>query len=137
VTIAPPPPNLDLVLADESLLARALQALLETAVKFSKKGTTVQLTSDLAATAPTLMIESHGSTIPAPALEKIFDLFSIGEAITSGGDLGVGLPLAYRVLSLFGASLAVANRESSGIRMTISLRKAVPLPFIANRKSDA
>ena len=124
VTLIAPPVDLGLVLADENLLVRALQALLETAVKFSDKGGAVRLAHESAQDSRRLEIESQGRTIPGPALAKIFDLFSIGEAITPGGDLGVGLPLAYRILSLFGASLSVANRDSSGILLTISLRNA-------------
>jgi two-component system, sensor histidine kinase and response regulator len=128
VTLIGPAAGLGLVLADEKLLVRALQALLETAVKFSDQGEPVRLVYDSAPNSGTLIIESQGRTIPGPALAKLFDLFSIGEAITPGGDLGVGLPLAYRILSLFGASVSVANGESSGIRLTISLKTALPQP---------
>jgi len=124
VTLIAPVVDLGLVLADENLLVRALQALLETAVKFSDKSGAVRLAHESAQDSRRLEIESQGRTIPGPALAKVFDLFSIGEAITPGGDLGVGLPLAYRILSLFGASLNVANRDSTGILLTISLRNA-------------
>jgi two-component system sensor histidine kinase/response regulator len=122
VTLAPPPAGPGLVLADEHLLVRALQALLETAIKFSDKGGVVRLSYASAPNSPKLEIESWGRSIPGPALAKFFDLFSIGEAITPGGDLGVSLPLAYRILSMFGASLKVANREAPGIQLTISFR---------------
>jgi C4-dicarboxylate-specific signal transduction histidine kinase len=73
-----------------------------------------------------VVIESQGRTIPGPALPKFFDLFSIGETLTPGGDLGVGPPLAYRILSLFGGSVTVANTDPAGIRLTIKLRNAAP-----------
>jgi K+-sensing histidine kinase KdpD len=113
-----------LVLADENLLVRALQALLETAVKFSEKGGTVRLSGDVGPDKQRVIIESQGRNIPGPALAKFFDLFSIGEALTPGGDLGVGPPLAYRIVSLFGGSVSVANRNRAGIRLTITLRNA-------------
>jgi hypothetical protein len=59
--------------------------------------------------------------IPNAALAKFFDIFSIGDAITPGGDLGLRPPVASRILSLFGASVSVANRDAAGIRLTISL----------------
>ena len=126
VALAPPPAGLDLVVGDEDLLVRALHALLETAVKFSEKGSTLQLSRDVAAHSARVVIESSGRTIPGGALAKFFDLFSIGEAITPGGDLGLGPPVAYRILSLFGASVTVANRDPSGIRLTILLKDAAP-----------
>jgi two-component system sensor histidine kinase/response regulator len=122
VTLPPPSAELDLVVGDEDLLIRAFRALLETAVKFSGKGEAVRLSREIASDSLTVIIESRGWTIPASALGKFFDMFSIGEALTPGGDLGVGPALAYRILSLFGASVSVANRDRSGIRLTISLK---------------
>jgi two-component system, sensor histidine kinase and response regulator len=126
VVLAPPPADLDLVLGDENLLVRALHALLEAAVRFSDEGETVRLFSDVVLDSPRVIIESQGRTIPSPALAKFFDVFAIDEASTPGRDLGLGSALAYRILSLFGASVSVANRDPSGIRLTISLRNAAP-----------
>jgi len=126
VTIAPPSADPDLVLGDEDLLVRALQNLLETAVKFSAEGETVRLSREVVADSSMVIIESQGRAIPGPALTKFFDLFSTGEASTPGGDLGLGPPVAYRILSLFGAAVSVANRDPSGIRLTISLKSAAP-----------
>jgi signal transduction histidine kinase len=128
VTLVGPAADLSLVLADENLLVRALQALLETAVKFSGKGEAVRSAYGCGQNSRTLIIESRGRTIPGPALAKLFDLFSIGDAITPGGDLGVGLPLAYRILSLFGAAVSVGNQDPSGIKVTVSLKSAAPDP---------
>jgi signal transduction histidine kinase len=122
ITFLPPPEAADLVLADQNLLGRALHALLETAIKFCEKGGTVRLSSELAAGTHRLIIETQGMSIPDPVLRKFFDLFSIGEAITPGGDLGLGPPVAYRILSLFDASVTVANREQSGIKLTVFLK---------------
>jgi signal transduction histidine kinase len=124
VKLRPPSAELGLVVGNEDLLVRALHSLLETAVKFSEKGGTVRLFRAITADSPRVIIESQGRTIPRAALTKFFDLFSIGEAITPGGDLGVGPPLAHRIVSLFGGSISVENREPSGIRLTISLKGA-------------
>ena len=112
------------VLGDEGLLVRAFHALLETAVKFSEQGQTVRLSRDVLSESTAVIIESRGRTIPEPALPKFFDLFSIGEASTPGRDLGLGPPVAYRILSLFAASVSVANRDPSGIWLTILLKNA-------------
>ena len=112
------------VLGDEGLLVRAFHALLETAVKFSEQGQTVRLSRDVLSESTAVIIESRGRTIPEPALPKFFDLFSIGEASTPGRDLWLGPPVAYRILSLFAASVSVANRDPSGIWLTILLKNA-------------
>jgi two-component system sensor histidine kinase/response regulator len=126
VTLTPPSADLDLVVGDTGLLVKALHALLETAIKFSKEGETVRLVSQVFTDSVVLIIESHGRKIPSLLIPKFFDLFSIGDASTPGGDLGLGPAVAYRILSLFGASVSVANRDPSGIRLTISLKIASP-----------
>jgi CheY-like chemotaxis protein len=124
VTLGAPSAEQDLVVGDEELLVRAFQALLETAVKFSDTGETVWLSREALPDSSRVIIESRGRIVPGSALGNFFDLLSIGEAITAGGDLGVGPRLACRILSVFGASVSVANRDPSGIRLTISLKGA-------------
>jgi signal transduction histidine kinase len=126
VTFAMPSANLDLVVGDQDLLVRAFRALLETAVKFSEEGETVRVAHKVVTDSLRVIIESRGRTISATALPKFFEIFSVGETLTPGGDLGLGPPVACRILSLFGATVSVANWDSSGIRLTISLRKADP-----------
>jgi K+-sensing histidine kinase KdpD len=86
----------------------------------------VRLAQEVVADSLAVTIEAHGRTISTTALPKFFDIFSIEETLTPGGDLGLGPPVAYRILSLFGSSVSVANLDSSGIRLTISLRMAAP-----------
>ncbi len=122
VALMPPAVGWDLVLGDEDLLVRALHALLETAVKFSEMGETVRLSSVIFPDSSSVTIEGHGRTVPVPLLAKFFDIFSIVEPITPGGDLGLAPPMAHRILSLFGASVSVANLDPCGIRLSVSLR---------------
>ena len=124
VALAAPPAAPDLVLADEDLLVRALHALLETAIRFSESGETVEMTHRRGADSVGLVIESSGKTIPPAVIPKYFDLFSVEEASTPGRDVGLSPALAYRILSLFGGSVSVANRDPSGIRLTIWLKEA-------------
>jgi two-component system, sensor histidine kinase and response regulator len=120
------PPAQNIVLGDEELLVRAFHALLEAAVKFSGEGEIVRLECECVADSMRVNIKSHGRTIPGPAVARFFDIFAIGEAITLGGDLGLGPPVARSILSLFGASVTVANRDPSGILLTVSLRRYCP-----------
>ncbi len=126
VTLTPPAEDLGRVLGHEGLLVRAFHALLETAVKFSEKGATVLLLCESGSDSLKLIVESRGGTIPSSALAKFFELFSLDEASTSGGDLGLGPPIAQRILSLFGASVRVENRDVSGVRLTVSFQGRCP-----------
>ena len=109
------------VVAKRSLLLKALQTLIETAVKFSKPGEVVRLNCQVTAGLASVFIRGGGH-IPDSAMAKFFQVFSIGEAITPGGDLGLGPPVSERILSLFGGSIAVENLHPSGIQLTVSLK---------------
>jgi len=89
-------------------LAPKFQALLETAVKFSHEGETVRLAHEVVGDSLAIVIKSHGKTIfTTTAMPKFFEIFSVEETLTPGGDLGLGRPVAYRILSLFGASVTL------------------------------
>jgi NO-binding membrane sensor protein with MHYT domain len=123
VTLEPAPLDLGHVWGEGDLLVRGFHALLETAVKFSEKGATVRLLHEVAHNSLRVIIESCGKTIPDSAIAKFFDIFSICEAISPGEDLGLGAPVAHRILSLFGSTVTVANREPSGIRLTLGFER--------------
>jgi two-component system, sensor histidine kinase and response regulator len=112
------------VVAKKNLLLKAIQALLETAVKFSKAGETVRLECLPGPEELHLRIRC-GGRIPDSALQNFFQVFSIGDAITPGGDLGLGPPVSHRILSLFGGSVTVENLEPSGIQLTVTLQSAL------------
>jgi K+-sensing histidine kinase KdpD len=120
VTIYPLRTDLGLIRADEDLLVGALRAMLETAVKFSTQGTSILVAQGVGADSPNLTIESRGRIIPISVIGKFFDIFSISEAITPGGDLGLAPAVACRILSLFGVTVTVANLNPPGIRLTIA-----------------
>ena len=108
----------------EDLLLIALQALLETAVKFSVEDETVSLTTRTLADEGQVEIRSRGRSLPAAAIPRFFELFSITEAVTPGGDLGLDAPVAHRILKLCGGSVTVENLDSAGIQITVSLKRA-------------
>jgi len=125
VALAPPPPcPYHIQEGDDDLLAGAFQALLETAVRFSDEGETVRMTQEVTSDSLRILIESCGKTIPDPVLPRLFELFSVDESSTPGRDLGLGPAVAYRILSLFAASVTAANREPPGIRLTVSFPHA-------------
>jgi hypothetical protein len=56
------------------------------------------------------------------AITKFFEIFSIGEAMTPCGEMGLDPPLAHRILSLFGGSVTAENRQPVGIRLTAAFK---------------
>ena len=110
-----------LVVARPDLLVKAMEALLETAVKFAKPSETIRISTAASGNLVQILICAPGR-IPDAAIARLFEVFSIAEAITPGGDLGLAMPVAQRILALFGGSVAVENEEQSGIRLTVSLQ---------------
>jgi two-component system, sensor histidine kinase and response regulator len=115
-----------IVVGEEELLVKALHALLETAVKFSEHGQSVRIACRADSDPIVVTIDSYGKAIPMDQVSKFFDLFSISEASTPGGDLGLGPPVAYRILALFDGDVTVSNRDPSGIRLTVFLKNGNP-----------
>jgi DNA-binding response OmpR family regulator len=112
------------VLGKEELLARALQSLLETAAKFCPSGATIRLSHRVTPIDACLEIAADGGRIPSRVLNRFFEVFSIGESITPWGDLGLGPPVAERILSLFGGSVTAENVDPPGIRLRVKLKVA-------------
>jgi two-component system sensor histidine kinase/response regulator len=128
VALQPVPGDVGFVPGERDLLAKAMQALIATAVKFSVTGETVRLACQPVEDSFEVTMESRGKTIPAPAIPKFFAIFTIGEAHTPGGDLGLGPSVAFRILSLFGGSVRVENRIPAGIRLTVTLKNSLTRP---------
>src|SRR5579872_5565297 len=87
VTINAAPVAGGMVIGATSLLEKAFQALLETAVKLSAAGETVRMTCDQFAGSIRVTIKTPGRSIPQHVIPKFFDLFSVAAAITLQGTL--------------------------------------------------
>ena len=124
VLLQPAPPELGLVLGNVELLVKALRALVEAVVKFSKPGDTIVLMRDDTFDPPTLIIDSQSGFLSESAIAKFFDVFSLSEVSTLAGSLGLGPSVANRILALLGGWVTVTNRDPSGIRLTVSCKPA-------------
>jgi two-component system sensor histidine kinase/response regulator len=124
VLLRPAPMELGIVLGNADLLVKALRALVEAAVKFSKPSDTIALIRENTIDSPTLIIDSQSGRLPDSAIAKFFDVFSLSEVSTPAGNLGLGPSVANRILALFGGWVTVTNRDPSGIRLTVSCRPA-------------
>jgi DNA-binding response OmpR family regulator len=117
-------PEAAFIAGDNELLVTALGELLETSVKFSKPGGVVRLNGSSGPGVIQITMKSFGFTVPIPAISKFFDLFAIDEAATAVGHLGLGPPVAQRILNLFGGGVTVENLDPPGIQIAVSLQCA-------------
>jgi two-component system, sensor histidine kinase and response regulator len=109
------------VVGEAILLQKAMRALLETAVKFSTANETLRLQVQPLDNDIIVSIAARGRTIPDKAVERFFEVFSISDPITPGGDLGLAPAVAERIISLFGGRVSVENQDSTGVCLKMHL----------------
>lgn len=100
--------------ADRVLLERALDCMLDNAVKHTPAGTTIALVATPAdGMNVTIRISDDGAGMPAEVVERL------GQSFARGGDvhtrptrgMGLGLAVVVRVLKLHGSTLEVTSSE--------------------------
>jgi signal transduction histidine kinase len=107
------------VLADEALLSRALDNLLDNARKYAS-GTPVELEARLQDGAVVLAVRDHGPGIPPGDLPRVFDPFFRGEGAPGRAEgFGLGLALARRVAEAHGGSAQAEHAEGGGARIEL------------------
>lgn len=118
------PEEIGPVFGEPEYLTRALQSLLETAIKFADADTAVRIAKIPDAKEIGISFEADGTDIPPDLLPRFFHLLGISETLTSGGDLGLAPYMAERIVSLYGGKVSVENLDPPGIRLTITLKAA-------------
>jgi K+-sensing histidine kinase KdpD len=113
------------VIGTDELLTKALRAMVETAARFSHPGGRVAFAATVSPAKIDLSIEAAGRSVPPHLIPLFFDVLAISEPIIQGDDLGLGPPIAQRILSLFGGSVTVENLDGGGIRLGVRMRQAV------------
>ena len=108
---------------------RALQHLLENAVKFTESGG-VGLTVGREGATVRFTIRDSGPGIPEAHRDRIFEPFhqvDAGDTRTTTG-LGVGLTLARRLIGQMGGELRLENASPEGSTFVVELPAAAPEP---------
>jgi DNA-binding response OmpR family regulator len=110
------------VIGNEGLLATALHALTDTGLRFVTSGNSLRVWDEASDGEIRLLIEGQGQTIPQELTQQFFDPFSFNESSIAGVDAGLGPVVASRILTLFGGTASVRNRDASGICLTASIK---------------
>jgi two-component system sensor histidine kinase CiaH len=114
-------PDADLK-GDALLLQMLINNLLENAVKYSPKETTITATLKKTTTSVSLKIADEGPGIPEEEMKKIFEKFyRIGnEATRKTQGTGLGLYLCSRIASDHNADISVTNNTSAGATFAVT-----------------
>ncbi|MDO1449034.1 GAF domain-containing sensor histidine kinase [Rhodocytophaga aerolata] len=111
--------------ADENMLHSIVRNLLANAIKFSKKGGTIQLFVEASDTHLTFSIQDTGVGMSKDILEKLFRLdvkhSSLGTNEEKG--TGLGLLLCKEFVTMHGGSIEVQSEEKKGSTFSVYLPK--------------
>ena len=115
--------ELPFVFADIALIERALENLLENAVRYTPQGGTVSVILRSVPRAVAVTVSDTGCGIPAEELPHIFDRFyRVGGSSKDRTDhAGLGLAIVKRIVELHGSSLEVKSTVNAGTSFTFSL----------------
>jgi len=113
------------IYANPSSVGELVTILLDNALKYSPKNSTIRIRTCKNRQMSGFEIENKGSGIPPEALPRIFDRFYRADASRTGGDkksYGLGLSLAKKIVQIHGGELTV----SSGIDKPTVFRVLLP-----------
>jgi two-component system sensor histidine kinase MprB len=98
-------------------LARAINNLLDNAVKFSPADRPVEVVLS----GSELLVRDHGPGIPEDELERVFDRFHRGANVRETPGSGLGLAIVKQVAEAHRGSIAVANASEGGAVFRLTL----------------
>jgi signal transduction histidine kinase len=113
-------PGLPEVRADPLLLRQVLESLLSNAVEAMDKGGSISVRVQGEAAGVRLTVADTGPGMPPEQLSKIFKPFFT----TKPKGLGVGLPMAKRIIERFGGSIDVKSKPGQGTTVDVRLPAA-------------
>jgi two-component system, OmpR family, sensor histidine kinase SenX3 len=137
IRIGEPPKSLS-VLGDRRQLVSALYNLMENAVKYSDRGSTVEVGGRTDGHWIELRVRDHGIGIPAQDLERIFERFyrvDRGRSRDTGGT-GLGLSIVRHVAANHGGEVSVESREGEGSTFTLRLPTGPAAALSPNAKAE-
>jgi two-component system, sensor histidine kinase and response regulator len=91
-----------------------LENLLTNAVKFSPRGSRIEVRGATAGAFVVLRIRDHGVGMPAEALRDLFDVAKSHSRPGTEGERGTGfgMPLVHRCVATYGGTVSVTSREA-------------------------
>ncbi|MGH8771644.1 MAG: sensor histidine kinase [Burkholderiales bacterium] len=115
------PPKLSFVRADVRLMERALENLIENAMKYSPSGGEVRVT--IAQEEDQIMVEvrDSGGGIPSEDLPFIFDRFYRVDKNRASSGAGLGLAITKRIVELHDSQISVTSSPKTGTCFSFAL----------------
>lgn len=124
---------------DRGRIEAALDALIENAVRASRPGSRIELTSEPSAATLTIAVADHGAGIAPGDLPYVFDRFARGDAGRTrvNGGTGLGLAIVKAIVEAHGGTVAATSRVGAGTTVRLRLPGYVPADAPAARSEPA
>ncbi len=118
------PDTLPQVYADVALIERVLTNLLENAIRYSPRGSMVNIDTDIEGEALRVRVRDTGPGIEEGKLPYIFDRFYRVEGSRSGktGGTGLGLAIAKKIMEVHKSVLSVVSTKGEGSTFSFKLQ---------------
>jgi len=112
-----------LVHADVSLIERALQNLLDNALKFTPKGGAITIDVDDADEYVQIKVSDTGPGIPKDQIPFIFDRYHIGDKRISldSNSTGLGLAIVKKIMEIHDQTIELTSQLNNGTTFTFQL----------------
>ena len=104
---------------DPEKLTQAFINIMKNGMQSMEKGGTLRIEARSLKEGLEVIILDSGSGIPPGQMEKIFDYYYT----TKEKGVGLGLPIAHRIIEAHGGQLKIESRVGSGTRVTVTLPK--------------
>jgi two-component system phosphate regulon sensor histidine kinase PhoR len=114
------------VLAEHESLRTVFGNLLSNAIRYSKKGGTVEIKTEHTPATIDLLVIDHGIGIPAEDINRIFERFYTVDKARSrdSGGTGLGLSIVKHLTAAIGGNIRVSSVLGSGSTFRVSLKRA-------------
>jgi two-component system sensor histidine kinase KdpD len=115
------PDEFPLVPMDFTLIVQVVVNLLENAVKYSPKGSLIEVSASLADKKARLQIADRGVGIPADDLNRIFDKFYRVQRPESVSGTGLGLSISKGIVEAHHGTIYAHSRDGGGTIVSVEL----------------
>jgi len=115
--------------ADRASLLRALNNLLDNAIKFSPAGGTVSVECSVEGDLAVVRVRDEGPGIPPQDLPRVFERFYKGDASRAGSGVGLGLAIVKHVVRAHDGTVEATSEPGRGATFVIR----IPRQFVSAR----
>lgn len=105
---------------DWNLVVRAIQFVLENAVKFSPDDGVISIELDADQSLCQVRITDQGEGIPPEWIDRIFDEFAIRDILHHNKGLGLSLAITRHIMELHGGEISVKSEPGKGAAFTLA-----------------